>query len=76
MAPFWITTKLGPVPLFFQRCQHLSVKVNALDFAFILEATLTVGSSLQLGGLISGLTSSTASSTWHGSGFCSLCRAG
>lgn len=54
----WITAKLGPKPLFFQRGQHLDVKVNGLDFTLILEAAVTLGSGLQLGALISGLASS------------------
>lgn len=43
-----MTEKLGLWPLFFQKCQHLGIKVNALDFALFLEATATVGSGLQL----------------------------
>lgn len=58
MSPFWITAKFRSRPLFFQRCQHLGVKVNALDFSFILEATVTLESGLQLGSLASGLASS------------------
>lgn len=59
MSPsFWIIAKFMLRRLFFQRCQHLEVKVNALDFSFILEATVTLESGLQLGSLTSGLTSS------------------
>lgn len=54
----WVTAKLGPRSLLFQKGQHLGVKVHALDFALILEATVTLGSGLQLGGLISRLASS------------------
>lgn len=57
-APIWTTAKLGLRPLLFQRGQRLGVKRNALDFALLVEATVTLGSGLQLGVCTSGLASS------------------